>query len=67
MGRKTVTWKISPKNKNGDVGRTTTHQWLSSSTLKGETEGFILAAQDQSLATQMYQAKILKNGTDPRC
>ena len=54
MGRKTATWKISPKNKNGDVGRTTTHQWLSSSTLKGETEGFILAAQDQSSATQMY-------------
>ena len=26
---------------NGDVGRTTTHQWLSSSSLKGETEGFI--------------------------
>ena len=36
---------------NGDVDRTTTHQWLSSSSLKGETEGFILAVQDQSLAT----------------
>ena len=49
---------------NGDVDRTTTHQWLSSSSLKGETGGFILAAQDQSLATRLYQAKILKNGAD---
>ena len=44
---------------NGDVDRTTTHQWLRSSSLEGE--GFILTAQDQSLATRMYQAKILKN------
>ena len=27
---------------NGDVDRTTTHQWVSSSSLKGETEGFII-------------------------
>ena len=31
---------------NADVDRTTTHQWFSSSSLKGETEDFILAAQD---------------------
>ena len=52
---------------NGDVDRTTTHQWLSSSSLKGESEGFILAALDQSLATRVYQAKILKSGADTRC
>ena len=52
---------------NGDVDKTTTHQWLSSSSLKGETEGFILAAHDQSLAARVYQANILKNGADPRC
>ena len=34
--------------------------------MKGETDGFILVAQDQSLATRMYQAKILKDGADPR-
>ena len=51
---------------NSDADRTTTHQWLSSSSLKEETEGFILAAQDQNLATRMYQVKILKNGADPR-
>ena len=69
MERKTATWKISPKNRQwwcGDVDRTI-HQWLSSSSRKEEVEGFILAAQNQSLATQMYRTKILKNGADPKC
>ena len=68
------TWREKPlsgryplRTGNGDVDRTTTHQWLSSSSLKGETEVFILAAKDQSLTTRMYQTKILKNGADPRC
>ena len=63
------TWREKPlhgryplRADNDDIDRTTTRQWLSSSSLKGETEGFILAAQDQSLATQVYQAKTLKNG-----
>ena len=51
----------------GDVDRTTTNQWLSSSSLKGESEGFMLAAQDQILAKRMCQAKILKNGADSKC
>ena len=50
-----------------NVDRTTTHKWLSSSSLKGETEGFILAADSQSLAIRMYQAKIFENGADRRC
>ena len=50
---------------NGDVDRATTLQWLSSSSLKGETEDFILAAQNQSLPTRMFQVKIFKNGTGP--
>ena len=50
---------------NVDVDRATTHQWLSSSSLKGETEDFILAAQNQSLPTRMFQVKIFKNGTGP--
>ena len=59
--------RIPLRTDNGDVDKTTTYQWLSNSRLKVETEGFILAAQDQSLASRMYQAKILKNGADPRC
>ena len=35
--------------------------------LKAETEGLIIAEQDQSLATRSYYAKIIKDGTDPMC
>ena len=35
--------------------------------LKAETEGFIMAAQDQSLFSRKYQSKIVKNGADPKC
>lgn len=55
------------RTKNADVDEIATHQWLRSSGLKGETEGFILAAQDQSLFTRNYQANVLHNGADPRC
>ena len=30
-------------------------------------EGFIMAAEDQSLFTRNYQAKTIKNGADPKC
>ena len=47
-----------------DVDQENTHQWLSwSSVLKSETEGFIVAAQDQSLATKSYH----NDGTDHKC
>ena len=42
-------------------------RWLSTSGLKSETEGFIIAAQDQCLKTNYYRHKILKDGTDPLC
>ena len=50
-----------------DVDQTPTHQWLRSSGLKAETEGFILAAHDQSLFTRNYQANILKNEASDKC
>ena len=50
-----------------DVDKSMTHQWLRSSGLKGETEGFILAAQDQCLPTRNYHANVLKNGANPNC
>ena len=50
-----------------DVDQTATHQWLRSSGLKAETEGFIFAAQDQSLFTRSYQANIFRNGASDKC
>ena len=51
--------------KNSDKDKESTYKWLKS--LKGETEGFIIAAQDQSLATNNYRNKIIKDGTNPKC
>ena len=51
--------------KEADVDHHKTNQWLKSSGLKSETEGFIIAAQDQSLATRLYHASIIKDGTSP--
>ena len=59
--------KYPLRTDNADVDRATTHQWRSSSSLKGETEGFILAAQDQSISTRAYKSRILNNGADPNC
>ena len=53
--------------KDPDVDQHKTNQWLKSSGLKAETEGFIIAAQDQSLATRSYNASIIKDGTSPLC
>ena len=68
------TWEEEPlhgqyplRANNADVDQKKTHQWLCSSGLKAETERFILAAQDQCLLTRNYQAKVIKNGADPRC
>ena len=38
-----------------------------SSVLNSETEGPIIAAQEQGLAKRSYQAKIIKDVTDPMC
>ena len=55
------------RSKDADVDQKLTHQWLRSAGLRSETEGFLLAAQDQSLPTRNYQANILKNGADSKC
>ena len=54
------------RSQNADVDQEATHQWLRSAGLKAETEGFITAAQDQTLFTRNYQANILKNGASPK-
>ena len=75
-GKKAIdtAWKSKPlhgqyplRSQKADVDLHDTHQWLSSAGLRAETEGFIVAAQDQSLFTRKFQANILHNGADPRC
>ena len=46
--------------KRQDIDETETHKWLKSSGLKSETEGLIVAAQDQNLMTNQYQSEIMK-------
>ncbi|KAF7218105.1 putative LOC107393841-like protein [Nothobranchius furzeri] len=68
------TWEEKPMHgqyplrvKKADVEQDHTHQWLRSAGLKAETEGLLIAAQDQSLSTRLYHHKIMKDGTDPMC
>ena len=56
-----------PQSQKADLDLHDTQQWLKSARLKAETEGFIVAAQDQSLFTINFQANILHNGADSRC
>ena len=70
----TSTWEEKPlhgqyslRANKADVDQKKSHQWLCSSGLKAEIEGLILAAQDQCLLNKNYQAKVIKNGADPRC
>ena len=55
--------------KQADVDQDKTHRWLKAAGLKAEIEGFVIAAQDQSLATSCwYQYNILKKpDVDPKC
>ena len=39
-------------------------RWLKTAGLKSETEGFIIAALDQTIKTNCYRLKIRKDGTD---
>jgi len=38
-----------------------------STELKANTEGLMIAEQDQSLTTRLCNARIIKGGTDPMC
>ena len=64
--QKTLHAQYLKRVKRPDVDEMETHKWLKSSGLKSETEGFIIAAQDQSLMTKQYQSKIIKNGMSPK-
>ena len=51
----------------GKIDEDLTWKWLTNGELKKETEGFILAAQDQALRTKAICAKIDKTSTDSKC
>ena len=55
------------RRQKANVDQGNTHQWLRSAGLKAETESFIMGAQDQSIFTRNYQAKIIKNDADQKC
>ena len=59
--------KIPQKNKGADVDDYKTNQLLRSTALKAETQGLVIAAQDHSLPTKSYFARIVKDGTSPLC
>jgi len=57
-----------PKRLNDkDVDKLQTNKWLKTSGLKAETEGFVIAAQDQCIKTNYYRNKILNNESNPMC
>ena len=64
---KSLHGKFATRCKNDDVDTKATHQWLTSSGLKAETEGFIFAAANKSHVTKNFQTNIIRNGTDPKC
>ena len=57
--KKPLHGKYNLRCQKADADQGATHQWLRSSGFKSETEGFILAAQDQMLLTRNYLANIL--------
>ena len=60
--------KYPQRVKQAGMDQDKTHRWLKAAGLKAETEGFMIAAQDQSLPTRWYQHKILKKpDVDPKC
>ncbi|XP_053149009.1 uncharacterized protein LOC128343627 isoform X2 [Hemicordylus capensis] len=54
-------------NISGKSDITKTWQWLKNGNLKKETEGLILAAQEQALRTNAIRAKVEKSTTNSKC
>ncbi|XP_031559231.1 uncharacterized protein LOC116295530 [Actinia tenebrosa] len=50
-----------------DVDKQRTHSWLKGTDLKSETEGLIIAAQDQKLPTRYYDNKIMGKHVNTKC
>jgi hypothetical protein len=57
-----------PHNLDGKLGdNEQSHQWLKFGNIKGETESKIVAAQDQTISTNYFKSKILKEEADSKC
>ena len=52
--------KYPQRVKQANVDQDNTHRWLKAASIKAETEGFMIAVQDQNLPTHWYQQHILK-------
>ena len=57
MERQSIAWPASQDPREASRSTVTTNKWLSSN-LKGETEGLLVAAQDQAINTRNYQKVI---------
>ena len=55
------------KDTDGKTDFEITWNWLKNGYLKKETEGFIMAAQDQAIRTNAIKAKIDKTAIDRKC
>ncbi len=67
MEEKAMQGKYPNRIKDLEVDQVKINKWLKTHGLKDETEGLIIAAQDQNLATRSYHHRINKDGTDPQC
>ena len=50
-----------------NIAKEQTNKWLKSASLKPETEGFIVAAQDQALPTNNYKKNVSKTSNNELC
>ena len=57
--------KYPNRTKDADLDKVKTNKWIKTKGLKIETEGLIIAAQDQSLATRSYNHRIIKRWQRP--
>ena len=55
------------RDTEGKVSKEDTVEWLRRGRLKNETEGLIVAAQNQALSTNVIKAKIFQLGSSPMC
>ena len=53
--------------KKGTTDKTRSHRWLVEGVLQAKTEGFVVAAQDGVLKTNVYKRKIMKLDVPEKC